>query len=77
MAGRQQHAARLEAAQAGVAGDEQQLALGQPIERRDRAQREQAIASSVARYAARLEAMCREHPYNWFNFHDFWVEDSR
>ena len=44
---------------------------------RDRAQREQAIASSVARYAARLEAMCREHPYNWFNFHDFWVEDSR
>jgi predicted LPLAT superfamily acyltransferase len=37
-----------------------------------RAGREAAVAESVARYAARLEATCREHPYNWFNFFDFW-----
>lgn len=40
-----------------------------------RAQREQAIAASTDRYAARLEAICREYPYNWFNFHDFWAEE--
>ncbi|TCH98016.1 hypothetical protein EJV46_12450 [Roseococcus sp. SYP-B2431] len=40
-----------------------------------RAGREQAVSASVARYAARLEAMCREHPYNWFNFHNFWAEE--
>ncbi len=28
----------------------------------------------VQRYAARLEAVCRAHPYNWFNFYDFWDE---
>jgi predicted LPLAT superfamily acyltransferase len=26
----------------------------------------------VGRYAGRLEAQCRVHPYNWFNFYDFW-----
>jgi predicted LPLAT superfamily acyltransferase len=26
-------------------------------------------------YLGRLEALCRAHPYNWFNFHDFWQED--
>jgi len=30
------------------------------------------VADSVARYAARLEGVCREHPYNWFNFFDVW-----
>ncbi|MDB5378686.1 MAG: hypothetical protein JWR00_3132 [Rubritepida sp.] len=39
--------------------------------------REQAVSGAVARYAARLEAMCREYPYTWFNFHDFWAEDGR
>lgn len=28
----------------------------------------------VQRYADRLEAICRAHPYNWFNFYDFWDE---
>ena len=37
-----------------------------------RAGREAAVADSVARYAARLEGVCREHPYNWFNFFDVW-----
>lgn len=34
--------------------------------------REAAVAASVVRYAGRLEAMCLEHPYNWFNFFDIW-----
>ncbi len=24
-------------------------------------------------YVAKLEAMCREAPYNWFNFYEFWA----
>ena len=30
------------------------------------------LCASVAHYAARLEAQCRAHPFNWFNFYDFW-----
>lgn len=37
-----------------------------------REEREDAIRAGVARYAARLEGYCREYPYNWFNFFDFW-----
>lgn len=40
----------------------------------DRADRAGALAAWTTRYAARLEALCRAHPYNWFNFHDFWGE---
>jgi predicted LPLAT superfamily acyltransferase len=43
-----------------------------PGGRRPRAEREAAISASVERYAARLEAICREYPYNWLHFHDFW-----
>jgi predicted LPLAT superfamily acyltransferase len=32
-----------------------------------------ALDALVRRYAARLEARCRERPYNWFNFFDFWA----
>ncbi len=41
-----------------------------------RAGREAAVAESVARYAARLEAPCRAHPYNWFNFFDVWAGEG-
>ena len=41
-----------------------------------RAGREAAVAESVARYAARLEATCRAHPYNWFNFFDVWAGEG-
>jgi predicted LPLAT superfamily acyltransferase len=41
----------------------------------DPAERERRIRAAVEAYAARLEALCRAHPYNWFNFHDFWLED--
>ncbi|HTH99633.1 MAG TPA: hypothetical protein VL752_01700 [Acidisoma sp.] len=27
----------------------------------------------MRRYVSRLEALCREAPYNWFNFYDFWA----
>ena len=37
-----------------------------------RGERENAIRAAVARYAERLESYCREYPYNWFNFFDFW-----
>jgi len=44
-------------------------------QRCDAAERERRIHAAVAAYAARLETLCREHPHNWFNFHDFWRED--
>jgi predicted LPLAT superfamily acyltransferase len=40
-------------------------------------EREQRVQAAVRAYAARLEALCRTHPTNWFNFHDFWREDAR
>ena len=39
------------------------------------AERERAIQAALEAYVARLEALCRAHPHNWFNFHDFWLED--
>jgi len=34
----------------------------------------EAIRAALERYAATLESLCREAPYNWFNFYDFWAE---
>ena len=31
-----------------------------------------AIENAVRLYARRLEHYCRQAPYNWFNFYDFW-----
>ena len=39
-----------------------------------RGAREADLRESAARYAARLEAVARAHPDNWFNFYDFWEE---
>jgi predicted LPLAT superfamily acyltransferase len=41
-----------------------------------RARREEALREWLARYAARLAEVCRAHPYNWFNFYDFWDEEG-
>jgi predicted LPLAT superfamily acyltransferase len=42
----------------------------------DPARREAQLHAALQDYVARLEALCREAPYNWFNFHDFWNEDT-
>ena len=39
-----------------------------------RKDRDEAIRQAVVRYAGRLESYCRQYPYNWFNFFDFWAE---
>jgi predicted LPLAT superfamily acyltransferase len=31
-----------------------------------------AIEAAITRYAALLDQYCRNAPYNWFNFFDFW-----
>ena len=36
--------------------------------------REAAVEAAVRRYVALLEQRCRQDPYNWFNFFDFWRE---
>jgi predicted LPLAT superfamily acyltransferase len=48
--------------------------FGEPVS--SPAEREQRIRTALEAYVARLEALCRAYPYNWFNFHDFWLEDS-
>ncbi len=37
-----------------------------------RGRREQAAAEYVTQYAQKLELLCRESPYDWFNFFPFW-----
>jgi predicted LPLAT superfamily acyltransferase len=35
-------------------------------------ERKAAVAAAIDRYASLLEQHCRNDPYNWFNFYDFW-----
>ena len=37
-----------------------------------RGEREAAMNAAIARYAVLLNRHCREAPYNWFNFFDYW-----
>jgi predicted LPLAT superfamily acyltransferase len=37
-----------------------------------RAERQQAIEQAMTRYVSCLERYCKSHPYNWFNFFNFW-----
>lgn len=41
-----------------------------------RGAQEAAVQAALIRYAALLEHYCREAPYNWFNFFDFWQPAS-
>lgn len=41
-----------------------------------RKDRDAALARYAQKYAARLEHFCRMSPYNWFNFYDFWRQES-
>lgn len=34
------------------------------------------VREAVLRYVGLLETLCRESPYNWFNFFDFWAHDA-
>jgi predicted LPLAT superfamily acyltransferase len=36
--------------------------------------RDTAIRAALERYVATLETLCRDAPYNWFNFYDFWAD---
>lgn len=38
--------------------------------------RDAALQQICERYAAWLERRCREAPYNWFNFYDFWGAET-
>ncbi len=42
----------------------------------DLAEREALVRATVADYVRRLESLCVEAPYNWFNFYDYWPEDD-
>ncbi len=42
----------------------------------ERGNRDAALTVWLTRYAGRLDGLCRAHPYNWFNFYDFWQEDE-
>ena len=37
-------------------------------------ERDAAVRAAMQRYVSTLEALCREAPYNWFNFYDFWAD---
>lgn len=39
----------------------------------DRAGVDAAVEAALQAYVAQVEALCRETPYNWFNFFDFWA----
>jgi predicted LPLAT superfamily acyltransferase len=38
----------------------------------NRTERTHAVEQALHRYADRLENYCRQAPYNWFNFYEFW-----
>lgn len=38
-----------------------------------RGQRQDAVREALVTYVRLLEAHCREMPFNWFNFFDFWA----
>ena len=38
----------------------------------ERAGRGRAVQEAIERYVGRLEHYCRQAPYNWFNFYDYW-----
>lgn len=42
----------------------------------DAAARERQLLEALRAYVRHLESLCREAPYNWFNFFDFWHEDE-
>jgi len=48
------------------------LSDGAPVARK---KRDAACQQLMASYIEKLEATCRAHPYQWFNFYDYWRDD--
>lgn len=42
----------------------------------NRKERSAAITAAMTLYAQRLEELAQHNPYNWFNFYDFWQDES-
>jgi predicted LPLAT superfamily acyltransferase len=38
--------------------------------------REALIDQALVSYVSLLESLCRQHPFNWFNFYDYWQDES-
>jgi len=45
--------------------------------RLERGQRQRQVAEWTQCFAQRLEYYCRQAPFNWFNFYDFWDESAQ
>jgi predicted LPLAT superfamily acyltransferase len=59
-------------------GDTRYETVLRPIataERVPRGEREKRASELLERYVALLESYCRELPYQWFNFYDFWGDE--
>jgi len=41
-----------------------------------RSEREGRLQQGLYRYVSELESVVRAYPYNWFNFYDFWSNES-
>ncbi len=41
-----------------------------------RERREESLRECAQRYATRLEEHVRAAPFNWFNFHDYWIDEG-
>ena len=48
------------------------LAAAERVRRQDR---DEWVRRLLERYVARIEETCRRHPFQWFNFFDFWGEE--
>jgi predicted LPLAT superfamily acyltransferase len=49
------------------------IASATKVPRKDR---DQWARELLARYVALIEAICQRYPFQWFNFFDFWQEES-
>jgi predicted LPLAT superfamily acyltransferase len=50
-----------------------QVSDGSPVPRRER---QQKLIDNMQLYVNELQQLAVENPYNWFNFYDFWSDES-
>ncbi|MGY4827461.1 acyl-CoA synthetase [Sphaerotilaceae bacterium SBD11-9] len=53
-----------------------ELADFQKLAPEQRAEADALVRQAMQRYVELLNVLCRESPYNWFNFYDFWADDA-